>query len=78
MAFTTTVSTKGGAKLKAVLAQAEKQRAKKIKVGFFSTSEYEDGTKVATGAAIQEYGLAGNPERPFFRQAIAELEQEPA
>ena len=76
MAFTTTVSSKGGAKLKAVLAQAEKQRAKKIKVGFFSTSEYEDGTKVATVAAIQEYGLAGNPERPFFRQAIAELEQD--
>ena len=57
MAFTTTVSSKGGAKLKAVLAQAEKQRAKKIKVGFFSTSEYEDGTKTATVATIQEYGL---------------------
>ena len=75
MAFTTSVSTKGGAKLKAVLAAAEKQRRKSVKVGFFSTAKYDDGTPVAAVAAINEFGLAETPERPFFRQAVAELER---
>ena len=77
MAFTTTLKTSGGAKLKAILDKAEKAkaaRAKQIKVGFFSTAEYDDGTKIAGIAAVNEFGLANVPERPFMRQAAAILE----
>ena len=76
MAFTTSVKTKGGKKIKAIMAKAEQNRGKKIKVGFFSASAYPDGTKTALVAAAQEFGLAGLPERPFFRQAIAIIEKE--
>ena len=78
MAFTTTVSSRGGAKMKAVLAKAEQNRRKKIKVGFFSTAKYDDGTPVANVAAIQEFGApaVNIPERPFFRQSIAIMEKE--
>ena len=78
MAFTSSVKITGGAKLKAVLAKAEQQRKKQIKVGFFPDKKYDDAdaTPVALVAAIQEFGLAGNPERPFFRQSIAQLEQD--
>ena len=78
MAFTTSIKTSGGAKLQAVLKKAEQQRKKQIKVGFFPDKKYDDAdaTPVALVAAIQEFGLAGNPERPFFRQSIAQLEQD--
>ena len=79
MAFSTGLTTKGGGKLKAILDRAEKAKGRKseIRVGFFSDKKYDDAdqTPLATVAAIQEFGLAGNPERPFFRQAIAELER---
>ena len=78
MPFRTTLKTTGGGKLQAVLKKAEETRVKKIKVGIFSESKYQDAdqTPVATVALIQEYGLAGNPERPFFRRAISELERD--
>ena len=79
MAFTTGVKTTGGKKLEAVLKKAEQARAKKIKVGFFSDKKYDDAnqTPVAVTAAVNEFGLGtGTPERPFFRQSIAQLEQE--
>ena len=47
MPIKTSISSKGGAKLKAVLAKAEQNRGKRVKVGFFSTAKYEDGTLVA-------------------------------
>ena len=37
-------------------------------------SEYPDGTKIAGIAAVNEFGLANTPERPFMRQAAAILE----
>ena len=78
MAFQTSVSSRGGEKLKATLAKAEQARNKRVKVGFFSTAKYQDGTPVANVAAIQEFGApeAGIPERPFFRQSIAIMEGE--
>ena len=78
MAFTTSIRTSGGKKLEAVLKKAEQQRRSKVKVGFFPDKKYDDAdaTPVALVAAIQEFGLAGNPERPFFRQSIAQLEQD--
>ena len=45
---------------------------RKVRVGFFATARYPDGTPVAYVAAIQELGYPeGNiPSRPFFRNAI--------
>ena len=103
MAFTTTVSIKGGAKMKAVLAKAEQNRRKSVKVGFFAAlpsirtgatplwwrgvkasrvagfhepirpANVGEGGSVANVAAILEFGApnASIPERPFFRQSIA-------
>ena len=79
MAFTSSARITGGHKLKAVLDRAEKnkgKRVKEIKVGFFPDAEYPDGTKIAAVAAINEYGLGSALERPFFRQAIAEIERD--
>ena len=75
MPITTSISSKGGAKLKAVLDKAEQSRGKRVKVGFMG-GKYADGTPDAVVAAANEYGLGGLPERPYFRQAIAELEKE--
>ena len=77
MAFTTSIRTSGGGKLEAVLKKAEQARAKQIKVGFFSDKKYDDKdeTPVALVAALNEFGLGtGTPERPFFRQSIAIIE----
>ena len=43
---------------------------------FFSDAKYDDGKPVAEVAAYQEYGTAAIPERPFFRQSIAIMEDE--
>ena len=80
MAFSTNVTTKGGAKLKAVLAKAEKNNGKRtrIKVGFQGGLPDAEGTTPANTAALQEFGDPGRniPERPFFRQAIGDMEQQ--
>jgi len=53
-------------------------KAKTARVGWFESSQYEDGTPVAYVAAIQEYGSPKNsiPPRPFFRNAIEANQQE--
>ena len=80
MAFTTNVTSKGGDKLKAALAKAEKNNGKRtrIKVGFQGGQPDADGNTSANIAAIQEFGdpRRGIPERPFFRQSISEMAQE--
>lgn len=45
---------------------------KQLRVGFFDTAKYEDGTPVAYVATIQELGYpAGNiPARPFLRPTV--------
>lgn len=43
-----------------------------VRVGFFDTARYQDGTPVAFVAAVNEFGARGRvniPERPFFRNA---------
>ena len=90
--------------MKAVMAKAEQNRRKQVKVGFFSTAKYEgrsnpfvqarnegqviglhgparpanvgEGVPVAAVAAILEFGApnASIPERPFFRQSVAIME----
>ncbi len=76
MAFSTGVKTSGGKKLEATLKKAEEARRSKVRVGFFSDAKYDDGKPVAEIAAYQEFGIGGVPERPFFRQSIAIMEDE--
>lgn len=49
-----------------------------LKVGWFDSSKYEDGTPVAYIASIQEFGAAKKsiPPRPFMRPAIAGYQAE--
>ena len=77
MPIKTGISTKGGDKLKAILAKAEKNRASKVKVGY-QGAKYADGTSLAAVAAIHNYGVPqqGIPERPFFSQAVSIMRQE--
>ena len=42
---------------------------KEIKVGFFESAKYTDGTPIAYVAAIQEFGHGPIPPRPFMRPA---------
>lgn len=39
----------------------------RLRVGFFETAKYEDGTPVAYVASIQEFGSGPIPPRPFMR-----------
>lgn len=41
-----------------------------LKIGFFETSKYTDGTYVADVAKKNEFGTLQIPSRPFFRNAI--------
>ena len=72
----TTMKMTGGRKLDKFLRTAGKSGMSGVRVGFFSTARYDDGTPVATVAARNEFGdrEANIPERPFFRQAIAKME----
>lgn len=51
---------------------------KRLRVGWFDTSKYEDGTPVAYVATIQEFGYpqGGIPSRPFMRPTVAEKTNE--
>lgn len=46
---------------------------KQVKIGWFETAKYEDGTPIAYVAAIQEMGCPAKsiPPRPFMRPSIA-------
>ena len=46
--------------------------SKKLRVGWFDTSQYQDGTPVAYVATIHEFGnpAGGVPARPFMRPTI--------
>ena len=70
-----TVKRTGGKKLQRLLREAGKGGVSGVKVGFFSTARYEDGTPVAAVAAWNEFGTETIPERPFFRNALAESER---
>ena len=72
---TVKVQQRGGKKLRRLLREAGKGGVSGVKVGFFSTAKYEDGTPVAAVAAWNEFGTETIPERPFFRNALAESER---
>ena len=72
---TVKVQQRGGKKLRRLLREAGKGGVSGVKVGFFSTAKYQDGTPVAAVAAWNEFGTKTIPERPFFRNALAESER---
>ena len=69
-----TVKRTGGKKLQRLLREAGKGGVSGVKVGFFSDAKYQDGTPVAAVAAWNEFGTKNITERPFFRNALAEME----
>ena len=72
---TVKVQQRGGKKLQRLLREAGKGGVSGVKVGFFSTAKYQDGTPVAAVAAWNEFGTKTIPERSFFRNALAESER---
>lgn len=70
-----TTSSGGDIIRKTMKEAARKHRNPDIDVGFFATARYDDGTYVATVAAINEHGTADRtiPERPFFRLALNDV-----
>ena len=70
------VQRRGGKKLERLLREAAKGGVSGVRVGFFSTAKYQDGTPVAAVAAKNEFGTGDGriPERRFFRRALAEAE----
>ena len=70
---TRNVGITGGDKLDKVLADFAKKLGSgkiELKVGFFDTETYPNGTHVAQVAFWNEYGKTGTPPRPFFRRMI--------
>ena len=65
----------GGEKLaEALRKMRDKIRSgSEVRVGFLENATYPDGTKVATVAAINNFGApeAGIPARPFFSEMVA-------
>lgn len=59
----------GRARLEALIEQSKKLS---LRVGFFDTSKYQDGTPVAQVAAEQEFGVPSKriPPRPFMRPTV--------
>lgn len=55
--------------LEALKKTLEAMQKKEVRVGFFDTAHYPDGTPIAYVAAIQEFGHGKIPPRPFMRPA---------
>lgn len=67
------VITGGQAAAAALAALAERTgSASSLKVGFLEGATYPDGTSVPFVAAMNEFGTATSPPRPFFRNMVAE------
>lgn len=70
---------RGGDKFRQRLAELAAQAATaKVRVGIIEQANYDgsDGESVAQVAFWNEYGTARTPERPFFRNTIAERKTE--
>lgn len=73
------VKVTGGDRARRFFRNAGKGGAHRVRVGFFSKARYPDGTPVASVALWNEFGTRRDgeehtPERPFFRQAIRQME----
>ncbi|MCK5610550.1 hypothetical protein KAR91_52235 [Candidatus Pacearchaeota archaeon] len=56
--------------MKQIVKRLEKLKDKSLSVGFFSNSQYPDGTPVASVAMWNNNGTDRIPERPFFTKGI--------
>ena len=73
MAKRQTGIVRGGENINRFIKQNKIQwGVKKVDIGFFDEAKYPNGTQVAAVAAWNEFGTKNAPERPFFRNAIAE------
>ena len=75
------VKVTGGDRARRFFENAGKGGVSRVRVGFFRTARYPDGTPVAAVAIWNEFGTRRDgeehsPERPFFRQAIAQAERD--
>lgn len=64
----------GGDKLERALAELARQvsHPATLRVGFFAGATYPSGKQVALIAALNEFGTARMPARPFMRNMIRE------
>lgn len=67
------VEITGGTKVEAYFRDlgAKLKRPGTLKVGFLANARYPNGKQVALIAALNEFGTARAPPRPFFRNMIA-------
>ena len=77
------MAVRGGHKLDAIIRKAlSASGVETLRVGFFRTAKYPDGTPVAAVAAWNEFGTRTKggsqhiPERPFFRQALRKVQSD--
>lgn len=62
----------GGDKWKGALNKiARGAESKTLRVGFLARSRYPSGTSIPMVAAVNEFGSAKSPPRPYFRNMIA-------
>lgn len=59
-----------------LLKRVQELQSKKVQVGWFESSQYEDGTPVAEVAIMQEFGTKTAPARPFMRPTVANEKSE--
>lgn len=80
-----TAKTTGGSKTREFLRRAKaaaRSGQPTLKVGFFETARYPDGTPVAAVAAWNEFGTRSRngtvltPERPSFRNSLPEMKEQ--
>ena len=80
------MAVEGGQKLARFLREARAaSRVKRVDVGFWASSKYDDGTPVTNVAAWNEFGtervnadgerVQHVPERPFFRNALSKADE---
>ena len=67
------VDISGGQKVEAYFRDLARKVSKPgtLKMGFLANATYPDGTSVALVAALNEFGTAKAPPRPFFRNMVA-------
>lgn len=63
---------RGGDKVRAALEAvvAKLTSASEVRIGFLEGATYPDGTSVPLVAAVQEFGSAKVPPRPYFRNMV--------
>ena len=66
---------RGGQKLDRLIKEAGRRGPRAVRFGYIDDAAYDDGTRIADVAAINEFGAPerGIPERPAFRRALQQM-----